>query len=70
MSKKEQETIEKKIDDGKILDVTGAILYPGHPDECEGNGKNGKEICCDECDGFLACFAEYADPEYLGPDCF
>lgn len=41
------------------IDVTGAVLFPGYPEFCEGNGKHkGVECCCDECDHFLACFPE------------
>lgn len=40
----------------KILDVTGAELKPGKPDECQGNGKHeGYECCCDECDFLETC---------------
>lgn len=40
--------------------VSGAIILPGCPERCEGNGKNPKyEICCDECDYYLECFPEY-----------
>ena len=50
--------------DAKIIDVTGAELKPGKPDECEGNGKHPQfELCCDECDYFLKCFPEYKTEE-------
>lgn len=40
-----------------VADITGAILTPGKPDECQGNGKNPDfEICCDECDYFTLSF--------------
>lgn len=41
------------------IDVTGAVLFPGYPEFCEGNGKHkGVECCCDACDFYLACFPE------------
>lgn len=44
----------------KEIDVSGIELTPGHPDECNGNGKHeGLECCCDECDYFLRCFPEW-----------
>ena len=42
------------------IDPTGAILTPGDPENCQGNGKDPRfEICCDECDHYLACFPEH-----------
>lgn len=42
-----------------VSDSSGAVLTPGKPQTCEGNGSNDSyEICCDECDWFLACFPE------------
>lgn len=39
---------------------TGAELHPGRPELCQGNGEHPDyEICCDNCDYFLACFPEY-----------
>ena len=39
-----------------IEDCTGAILAPGRPQECEGNGENPQyECCCDECDYLMLC---------------
>ena len=39
------------------IDITGAKLAPGDPNNCQGNGQHEKyEICCDECDHFLNCF--------------
>lgn len=39
------------------IDPTGAILMPGCPEKCEGNGEHpGFECCCDECDYYLKCF--------------
>ena len=46
----------------KVIDVTGVELTPGEPDVCLGNGEQGFECCCDECDYFLLCFPEF-DPE-------
>lgn len=41
-------------------DITGAVLFPGYPEFCRGNGEHPAfEICCDECDYYLACFPEY-----------
>ena len=37
-------------------DATGAILTPGFPERCQGNGEHPNfEICCDNCDHFLTC---------------
>ena len=46
----------------KIIDITGVELMPGEPAVCLGNGEQGFECCCDECDYFLLCFAEF-DPQ-------
>jgi len=43
----------------KITDVSGIELAPGEPTLCLGNGKQGYECCCDECDCFLLCFPEF-----------
>ena len=45
----------------KIIDITGVELTPGKPAVCLGNGEQGFECCCDECDYFLLCFPEF-DP--------
>ncbi len=42
----------------KIVDVSGVELTPGDPVTCLGNGEQGFECCCDECDYFLFCFPE------------
>ena len=42
----------------KVIDVTGVELTPGEPTVCLGNGEQGFECCCDECDYFLLCFPE------------
>ena len=43
----------------KIMDITGIELTPGNPTVCLGNGEQGFECCCDECDYFLLCFLEF-----------
>ncbi len=43
----------------KVIDVTGVELTPGKRDVCLGNGEQGFECCCDECDYFLFCFPEF-----------
>ena len=43
----------------KVIDVTGIELTPGGPTVCLGNGEQGFECCCDECDYFLLCFPEF-----------
>jgi hypothetical protein len=57
----EQAIAYEKGDLGGIeLDPTGAELMPGDPECCQGNGEDPRfEICCDECDHYLACFPEY-----------
>ena len=45
----------------KVIDITGTELTPGQPAVCLGNGEQGFECCCDECDYFLCCFPEF-DP--------
>ncbi len=44
-----------------IIDVTGTPLTPSRQGKkCLGNGKHPEyEWCCDECDYFLYCFAQY-----------
>ena len=46
----------------KIVDITGIELMPGKPTACLGNGEQGFECCCDECDYYLLCFPEF-DPK-------
>ena len=46
----------------KIIDATGIELSPENPAVCLGNGEQGFECCCDECDFFLLCFPEF-DPK-------
>ena len=43
-------------------DRTGIKLTPGRPTVCLGNGEQGFECCCDECDYYLLCFPEF-DPQ-------
>ena len=43
----------------KEIDISGVELTPGKPDVCLGNGMQGYECCCDECDYFLLCFPEF-----------
>ena len=48
----------------KVIDVTGVELTPGEPTVCLGNGSQGFECCCDECDYFLLCFPQF-DPQNI-----
>ena len=48
----------------KVIDITGIELTPGEPNVCLGNGDQGLECCCDECDYFLLCFPEYK-PQWI-----
>ena len=43
----------------KVIDITGTELMPGEPLACLGNGEQGFECCCDECDYYLLCFPEF-----------
>ena len=52
--------MSKKIQE-KIIDITGVELTPGKPSVCLGNGEQGFECCCDECDYFLLCFPKFDD---------
>ena len=52
------EYMNKNIQE-KIIDITGIELTPGKPTVCLGNGEQGFECCCDECDYFLLCFSEF-----------
>ena len=52
--------MSKKIQE-KIIDITGVELTPVKPTVCLGNGEQGFECCCDECDYFLLCFPEFDD---------
>ena len=42
-----------------MTDITGISLIPGEPDTCPGNGEQGFECCCDECEYYLICFHEF-----------
>ena len=48
----------------KVIDITGVELTPGEPTVCLGNGSQGFECCCDECDYFLLCFPQF-DPQNI-----
>ena len=41
------------------IDITGIELTPGEPTVCLGNGEQGLECCCDECNYYLRCFPEF-----------
>jgi len=43
----------------RVTDITGIELTPGKPTVCLGNGEQGFECCCDECDNYLSCFPEF-----------
>ena len=43
----------------KLMDIADVELMPGEPTVCLGNGKQGFECCCDECDYYLLCFPEF-----------
>ena len=43
----------------KITDISRVELTPKEPDICLGNGEQGFECCCDECDYYLLCFPEF-----------
>ena len=43
----------------RVIDITGVELMPGEPAVCLGNGEQGFECCCDECDYYLFCFPEF-----------
>lgn len=55
-------SLEKQHECEDLIDpATGAVLWPGAPDKCPGNGEHPDiECCCDECDYYLECFPEYA----------
>ena len=38
----------------KGIEITGTKLSPVKPAVCLGNGEQGFECCCDECDYFFA----------------
>ena len=43
----------------RVIDITGVELMLGEPTVCLGNGEQGFECCCDECDYYLLCFPEF-----------
>ena len=43
----------------KVIDVTGVELTPGEPDICLGNGEQGFECCCDECNYLYICWRKW-----------
>jgi len=46
----------------RVMDITGVKLTPGEPAVCLGNGEQGFECCCDECDYYLLCYPAF-DPK-------
>ncbi len=46
----------------RVTDITNVELMPGEPAVCLGNGEEGVECCCDECEYYLLCFPEF-DPQ-------
>ena len=48
----------KKNIQKSVTDITRIELMPGEPTVCLGNGEQGFECCCDECDYYLLCFPE------------
>ena len=43
----------------RVIDIIGVELTPGEPASCFGNGEQGFECCCDECDYYLFCFPDF-----------
>ena len=43
----------------KEIDITCIELTPGEPTVCLGNGEQGFECCCDQCNYYLVCFPEF-----------
>ena len=43
----------------KTIDIANIELMPGETTVCLGNGEQGVECCCDECDYYLLCFPEF-----------
>ena len=44
-----------------VIDITGVVITPGEPDVCLGNGEQGFECCCDECDYLLLSCPEFGE---------
>ena len=42
----------------KEIDISGVVITPGESDVCLGNGEQGFDCCCDECDYYLLCFPD------------
>ncbi len=42
----------------KAIDITGVEFTPAKPSVCLGNGVQGFECCCDECDYFYCVFPQ------------
>ena len=53
--------MSKKIQK-RLTDISAVELMPEDPAACLGNGEQGFECCCDECDYYLLCFPEF-DPK-------
>ena len=47
----------------KVIDITGIELTPGECDICLGNGEQGFDCCCDECDYLGLCYPEFDIPD-------
>ena len=43
----------------KEIDISGVEITPGNRTVCLGNGEQGYECCCDECDYLLLCYPEF-----------
>ena len=43
----------------RVTDITDVQPAPGEPAVCLGNGEQGVECCCDECDYYLLCYPEF-----------
>ena len=48
------------------IDISGIELTPGEPTVCLGNGLQGLECCCDECDYYLLCYPEFDEKSREG----
>lgn len=48
-----------KIIQEKFVTIDGIELTPGNYTVCLGNGEQGFECLCDECDYLLLCFPEF-----------
>lgn len=54
-------SLEHKCED--LIDpCTGALLWPGVPERCPGNGEHPEyECCCDECPYYSECFPDWKE---------